>query len=231
MIGVAPLIDGIDFDALLGDKAFDANWIVDELDQRGAKVVISQRPKRLSPLTIEEKIYKWRHLIEKFFCKVKKFKRIAMRVCKPTRALRPSSTSQPQSSIQNESPQTLGRFEKFTKDQSDFVRASLRLGGAGSVSFGKCFGSRRSPVVSDRQGRWEPRRRQSNEGASHIWRAEYRFRHDCVTSNSGCFPGVAPRVFGSTGRCSHRAGSARRPERPQTRVTETPQGVRKRFYS
>ena len=78
-IGVAPLIDGIDFDALLGDKAFDANWIVEELDQRGAKVVISQRPKRISPLTIDEEIYKWRHLIENFFCKLKEFKRIALR--------------------------------------------------------------------------------------------------------------------------------------------------------
>ncbi|MBB5707399.1 hypothetical protein FHR21_002765 [Sphingopyxis panaciterrulae] len=31
-IGVAPLIEGIDFGALLGDKAYDANWIVEELD-------------------------------------------------------------------------------------------------------------------------------------------------------------------------------------------------------
>jgi hypothetical protein len=43
-IGVAPLIKDIQFDALLGDKAFDSNWIVEELDQRGAQVVISQRP-------------------------------------------------------------------------------------------------------------------------------------------------------------------------------------------
>ena len=81
-IGVAPLIDGIAFDALLGDKAFDANWIVEELDQRGAKVVISQRPQRLHPLNIDEEMYKWRHLIENFFCKLKEFKRIAMRACK-----------------------------------------------------------------------------------------------------------------------------------------------------
>lgn len=81
-IGVAPLIDGIDFDALLGDKAFNANWIGEELDQRGAKVVISQRPKRLSPLTIDEEMYKWRHLVENFFCKLKELKRIAMRACK-----------------------------------------------------------------------------------------------------------------------------------------------------
>ncbi len=81
-IGVAPLIAGIEFDALLGDKAFDANWIVEELNQRGAKVVISQRKNRITPLEIDEEMYKWRHLIENFFCKLKEFKRIAMRACK-----------------------------------------------------------------------------------------------------------------------------------------------------
>ena len=81
-IGVAPLIDGVAFDALLGDKAFDANWIVQDLNQRDAKVVISQRPKRLAPLAIDEEMYQWRHLVENFFCKLKEFKRIAMRSCK-----------------------------------------------------------------------------------------------------------------------------------------------------
>ena len=81
-IGAAPLIDGIEFDALLGYKAFDANWIVEELGQRGAKVVISQRPKRLNPLDIDLDMYKWRHLIENFFCKLKEFKRIALRADK-----------------------------------------------------------------------------------------------------------------------------------------------------
>ena len=81
-IGVAPLIEGIEFDAFLGDKAFDANWIVEELDRRGAKIVISQRPQRTSPIDVDLEIYKWRHLIENFFCKLKEFKRIAMRACK-----------------------------------------------------------------------------------------------------------------------------------------------------
>lgn len=81
-IGVAPLIDGIEFDALLGDKAFDANWIIEELNQRGAKVVISQMPQRKSPIGIDLEMYKWRHLIENFFGKLKEFKRIAMRACK-----------------------------------------------------------------------------------------------------------------------------------------------------
>ena len=81
-VGVAPLLDGVGFGALLADKAFDANWIIEDLNQRGAKVIISQRPQRLNPLMIDEDAYKWRHLIENFFCKLKEFKRIAMRACK-----------------------------------------------------------------------------------------------------------------------------------------------------
>jgi transposase len=81
-VGVAPLIKGIEFDALVADKAFDSNWIIAELNERGAGIVISQRPQRLKPLDIDPEIYKWRHLIENFFCKLKEFKRIAMRACK-----------------------------------------------------------------------------------------------------------------------------------------------------
>jgi transposase len=76
-LGVAPLIEGIEMGAPLGDKAYDANWIIDELNQRGAKVVISQMPQRTSPAEIDLEMYKWRHLIENFFCKLKDFKRIA----------------------------------------------------------------------------------------------------------------------------------------------------------
>ena len=78
-IGVAPLIEGTEFGGLIADKAFDANWIIAELNERGAKVVISQRPKRKAPLAIDLDVYKWRHLIENFFCKLKEFKRAAMR--------------------------------------------------------------------------------------------------------------------------------------------------------
>ena len=78
-IGVAPLITGVEFGGLIADKAFDANWIIAKLNQRGAKVVISQRPKRRMPLDIDLDVYKWRHLIENFFCKLKEFKRVAMR--------------------------------------------------------------------------------------------------------------------------------------------------------
>lgn len=82
-VGVAPLIEGVEFDALLADKAFDANWIIEELNERGATICISQRPQRKEPLDIDLEIYKWRHLIENFFCKLKEFKGIALR-CEKT---------------------------------------------------------------------------------------------------------------------------------------------------
>ncbi|MFI0845993.1 IS5 family transposase [Mesorhizobium sp. IMUNJ 23232] len=81
-VGVPTLFDGIDFGALIADKAFDSNTIVADLDERGAKIVISQHPRRTKPLPLDAEMYKWRHLIENFFCKLKEFKRIAMRADK-----------------------------------------------------------------------------------------------------------------------------------------------------
>ena len=46
MKGVSPLIRGIRFSALLADKAFDANWLLEELDARGATAVIPPNDER-----------------------------------------------------------------------------------------------------------------------------------------------------------------------------------------
>jgi transposase len=78
-VGVAPLIKDVEFGGLIADKAFDSNWIIADLNERGAKIVISQHQRRSQPLMIDKEAYKWRHLIENFFCKLKEFKRIAMR--------------------------------------------------------------------------------------------------------------------------------------------------------
>jgi transposase len=78
-VGVTPLIHGLEFGGLIADKAFDANCILADLDERGATVVISQHSRRSQPRDIDLEIYKWRHLVENFFCKLKEFKRIAMR--------------------------------------------------------------------------------------------------------------------------------------------------------
>jgi transposase len=85
-VSVPPLIDGVCFGALIADKAFDSNTIIADLDERGAKIVISQHQRRARPLPLDAEMYKWRHLIENFFCKLKEFKRIAMRADKTDRS-------------------------------------------------------------------------------------------------------------------------------------------------
>ena len=78
-IGLEPLITGIDFDALLADKAFDIDWIRAELDDRGASAIIPPKADRARYIACDFSMYKWRHLVENFFCKLKEFRRTATR--------------------------------------------------------------------------------------------------------------------------------------------------------
>src|SRR3546814_9004397 len=86
-VGMPPLIDGLCFGALIADKAFDSNAIIADLNERGAKIVISQHPRRAKHLPLDAEMYKWRHLIENFFCQLKEFKRIAMSADKTAQSL------------------------------------------------------------------------------------------------------------------------------------------------
>jgi transposase len=81
-VGVEPLVKGVEFEGLIADKAFDSDAIINDLNKRGAKIVISQHSRRSKQLPLDHELYKWRHLIENFFCKLKDFKRIAMRADK-----------------------------------------------------------------------------------------------------------------------------------------------------
>ena len=79
MIGVEPLIEGVCFDALLADKAFDADWLRAELDKRGASAVIPPKANRKKQFKYDTEMYKWRHLVENYFAKIKEFRGIATR--------------------------------------------------------------------------------------------------------------------------------------------------------
>ncbi len=70
-VGVQPLIEGIAFGALLGDKAFDADWLRAELDERGAAAVIPPKANRKAIISFDRDMYRWRHLIENTFAKLK----------------------------------------------------------------------------------------------------------------------------------------------------------------
>ena len=84
-IGVEPLIAGVSFDALIGDKAFDSDHLRAELADRRALAVIPPKSNRASTIPCDAAMYAWRHLVENFFCDLKGFRRIATRYDKRAR--------------------------------------------------------------------------------------------------------------------------------------------------
>ncbi len=73
------LIKGLSFDALLADKAFDADHLRQTLQERGAKAVIPAKRNRKIHIPHYEEAYKWRHLIENYFSKIKEFRGVNTR--------------------------------------------------------------------------------------------------------------------------------------------------------
>ncbi len=80
--GVPDLIDGLAADHLLADRAFDADWLRSDLSEREIAPVIPPKSNRRFPAQFDKETYKWRHLIENFFGKLKENRGIAMRSCK-----------------------------------------------------------------------------------------------------------------------------------------------------
>ena len=78
-VGVEPLITGVDFDALIADKAFDNDALRATLNEREAIAVIPAKADRKTPIAHDAEMYNWRHLIENFFQRIKEFRRIATR--------------------------------------------------------------------------------------------------------------------------------------------------------
>ena len=67
---------------LLADRAFDADWLRNDLLDRGTIPVIPPKSNRKFPADFDRETYKWRHLIENYFGKLKENRGIAMRSCK-----------------------------------------------------------------------------------------------------------------------------------------------------
>lgn len=73
------LLEGIETEAVIADKAFDANELISIIEHAGAKVVIPPRANRRDQRAYDQHQYKHRNLIERFFCRLKQFRRIATR--------------------------------------------------------------------------------------------------------------------------------------------------------
>jgi transposase len=71
---------------LITDRAFDADArVLRPLAAAGKSAVIPPRPNRLTPRQFDRELYKARHLIENFFCRLKQFRAIATRYDKTAR--------------------------------------------------------------------------------------------------------------------------------------------------
>jgi transposase len=76
------LVLGLRGGHLLADRAFDADWLRDSLGQKKITPVIPPKSNRRFPAEFDRETYKWRHLIENYFAKIKENRGIAMRSCK-----------------------------------------------------------------------------------------------------------------------------------------------------
>ncbi len=79
LVGTPRVIEGLSFGALIADRAFDADWLLKELEERGAEAVIPSRKNRRQIRDYDRAMYGWRHQIENFFAKIKEFRAIATR--------------------------------------------------------------------------------------------------------------------------------------------------------
>ena len=84
--GADALLPQMQADTLLADKAFDADErVIEPLLAAGKTPVIPPKSNRKIQRAFDKEMYKARHLIENFFCKLKQFRAIATRYDKTAR--------------------------------------------------------------------------------------------------------------------------------------------------
>ena len=74
-----PLIEGLSPEAVIGDKGYDADALVAYIHALGAEAVIPPRSNRTEHRAYDRQVYKDRKLVERFFNRLKQFRRMATR--------------------------------------------------------------------------------------------------------------------------------------------------------
>jgi transposase len=80
-----PLLENVDPGALIGDKAYDADSLIDTLNQRSITPVIPPKANRKAKRDCDFLLYCERNLVERFFNKIKHYRAIATRYDKLAR--------------------------------------------------------------------------------------------------------------------------------------------------
>jgi transposase len=78
--GADVLLPDVEAEAVLGDKAYDADdRVIKVLEKRGIVPVIPSKSNRKEPRPYDTFLYKARHLVENFFAKLKQYRALATR--------------------------------------------------------------------------------------------------------------------------------------------------------
>ena len=78
-VTASALLQGLSPEAVVADKAYDSNELLQVIAALGAKAVIPPRANRLEQRDWDVHQYKHRNLVERFFCRLKQFRRVATR--------------------------------------------------------------------------------------------------------------------------------------------------------
>lgn len=70
----------------MADKGYDADALVQAVEATGAQAVIPPRSNRRNPRDFDRQVYRHRNLIERFFNRIKHYRRIATRYDKLARS-------------------------------------------------------------------------------------------------------------------------------------------------
>ena len=73
------LIKDVSFEKLLADKGYDSNRFREAIAEAGGEAVVPSNGSRKEPIPYDKDIYRERNRVERFFNKIKHFRRIATR--------------------------------------------------------------------------------------------------------------------------------------------------------
>jgi len=79
------LLEGSPPEVVIADEAYDSKALVDAIEARGAEAVIPPRSNRKEPREYDRERYKDRNLVERFWHKLKQYRRVATRYEKTAR--------------------------------------------------------------------------------------------------------------------------------------------------
>jgi transposase len=79
------LLEAIPFEVVIGDKGFDSQKLVAFIEARGGEAVIPSLKNRAEQRDYDRERYKDRNLIERFWNKIKHYRRVATRYEKTAR--------------------------------------------------------------------------------------------------------------------------------------------------